>query len=124
MADEYFLDQVRDAKNEAKRHFMEEDYLQQQAVEDGMSMEELWKLMGEEYTSEFYGYPYHRVEDFTDAPQSSPEQTSAPKISSECCPICKSANVRHIDDDTKGYNSGVVLAECKDCRGYYSLLSH
>ena len=68
MRDEYFLDQVQDAKNEAKRHFMEEDYLQQQAVEDGVSMEELWKQMGEEYTAEFYGYPYKRVPDFTDRP--------------------------------------------------------
>jgi hypothetical protein len=126
MADEYFLDQVRDAKNEAKRHFMEEDYLQQQAVEDGMSMEELWKLMGEEYTAEFYGYPYHRVEDFTDAQGAGApgDESFAPKISSESCPMCKSANVRHIDDDAKGYNSGIVLAECQDCRGYYSLLSH
>ena len=65
---EYFLDQVRDAKNEAKRHFMQEDYLQQIADEQipPMTMEQLWDKMGDEYTAEFYGTPYTKVPDWTD----------------------------------------------------------
>jgi len=121
--DEYFLEQVADAKNEAKRRFMEEDYLQQEADErvPPVSMEQLWEEMGDEYTAEFYGYPHKRVQDFTDRPI---EGWEGRRVSSRHCPMCKSANVKHVDDDAKGYNSGIVLAECQDCRGYYSLLSH
>jgi len=39
---EYFLEQVSDAKEEAKRHFMEEDYIQQQAPR----MAEPWRKCG------------------------------------------------------------------------------
>ena len=67
-ASEAWLDQVRDAEDEAKRHFMQEDYIQQIAQDDGVSMDELWKDMGDEYTAEFYGVPYKRVPDYTDAP--------------------------------------------------------
>jgi len=67
-AAEFELDQVRDAKNEAKRHFMEEDYIQQLCNDfiPPKTMEEMWDIMGEEYTAEFYGYPYQREQDFTD----------------------------------------------------------
>ena len=67
--DEYFLEEVQDAKNEAKRRFMEEDYLQQEAAErvPPVTMGQLWAEMGDEYTAEFYGYPYKRVPDHTDA---------------------------------------------------------
>lgn len=70
-AADYQLDQVRDAEKEAKRHFMEEDYIQQLAYDyiPPKSMEEMWDIMGDEYTAEFYGYPYKRVEDFTDQPE-------------------------------------------------------
>jgi hypothetical protein len=118
---EYFLDQAADAKAEAKRHFMEEDYLKQIADEyiPPISMEKLWKIMGEEYTAEFYGYPYTRTPDFTD------EETQGwegQRVSS--CPLCKSANTHKVDDDAKGYRSGMVLAECRDCRGYYTTSAH
>lgn len=133
---EYFLDQVRDAENEAKRHFMEEDYLQQIADEyiPPISMEKLWKIMGEEYTAEFYGSPYTRAHDFTDeaVPESweGVRQTNDSKgnagrfASAKRCPLCKSANTRKVDDDAKGYRSGMVLAECRDCRGFYTTSAH
>jgi hypothetical protein len=67
-AAEYQLDQIRDAEDEAKRHFMQEDYIKQLCNDSTppKTMEEMWEMMGEEYTAEFYGYPYHRVPDFTD----------------------------------------------------------
>jgi hypothetical protein len=135
MEGEYFLDQVQDAKNEAKRHFMEEDYLQQIADEyiPPISMEQLWKIMGEEYTAEFYGSPYTRAHDFTD--EEVPEgwegtrklndsTGNAGRFASRKCPLCKSARVRTVDDDAKGYSSGMVLAECRDCRGFYTTSAH
>jgi hypothetical protein len=64
--EEYFLEQVSEAEDEAKRFFMQEDYLRQEAQDRGISMDALWDMVGEEYTAEFYGYPYKRVHDFTD----------------------------------------------------------
>ena len=132
---EYFLDQVQDAKAEAKRHFMEEDYLQQIADEyiPPITMEQLWKIMGEEYTAEFYGSPYTRAHDFTD--EEVPEgwegtrrlndsTGNAGRFASLRCPLCKSANTHKVDDDTKGYSSGMVLAECRDCNGFYTTSAH
>ena len=85
-----------------------------------MSMEELWKKMGDEYTAEFYGYPYKRVPDFTDEPA---EGWEGKRLSSEHCPMCKSANVHAVKDDVIGRKTGSSLVECKDCHGFYSLLS-
>jgi len=132
---EYFLDQVQDAKAEAKRHFMEEDYLQQVADEyiPPITMEQLWKIMGEEYTAEFYGSPYTRAHDFTD--EEVPEgwegtrrlndsTGNAGRFASLRCPLCKSANTHKVDDDAKGYSSGMVLAECRDCNGFYTTSAH
>lgn len=63
---EAWLDEVNEAEDEAKRHFMQEDYLQQEAKERGITMDELWDMMGEEYCNEFYGWAYDRLPDFTD----------------------------------------------------------
>jgi GNAT superfamily N-acetyltransferase len=132
-AAEYSLDQVRDAEKEAKRHFMEEDYIQQLSYDyiPPKSMEEMWDIMGEEYTAEFYGYPYKRVQDFTDQPEpeggweghriTNDSTGNAGRFASERCPLCKSANVRGVDGGTK---TASVFAECLDCRGFYTLLSH
>lgn len=127
---EYYLDQVRDAANEAKRHFMEDEYVQQLCNDftPPKSMEQLWKLMKDEYTAEFYGTPYQRVKDHTDQPEpeggwegqrndSQDNDTGTGRLAS--CPLCKSANVKTIED--KGYESHVVLAECVDCASYYSV---
>jgi hypothetical protein len=32
-------------------------------------MDELWKIMKDEYTAEYFGTPYKRVQDFTDQPK-------------------------------------------------------
>jgi hypothetical protein len=63
---QYFLEQEQDAEDEVKRHFMQEGYIKQLAEENSKTMDEMWDMAGEEYTAEFYGYPYKRVHDFTD----------------------------------------------------------
>ena len=73
-------------------------------------MGQLWDEIGGEYTAEYYGYPY--------APKSASGESAEP------CPLCKSANVKAVPDGEKGYSSRAVLAECLDCRGFYSLLTH
>jgi hypothetical protein len=82
---QYFLEQVEEAEDEAKRHFMQEDYIKQLAEENLKSMEDMWEMMGDEYAAEFYGYPYKRVPDFTDqeAPEPKEGVTGVPKIGSE-----------------------------------------
>lgn len=71
---QYFLEQVEEAGDEAKRYFMQEAYLKQIAQDDGITMDELWDKMGDEYTAEFYGTPYKRVDDFTN--QTAPDEES------------------------------------------------
>ena len=63
---EYSLDQVSEAEDEAERFFMQEAYIKQLAEENHKTMSEMWDMMGDEYTAEFYGFPYKRVQDFTD----------------------------------------------------------
>lgn len=131
---EYFLDQTQDAENEAKRHFMQEEYIQQLCDDyiPAKTMDEMWDMMGEEYTAEFYGYPYRRVQDFTDAGQGGEDRKVKDDATGNAglftalgsCPICKSTNVSAVKDDLKGRKTGSVLAECRDCDGLYSLLSH
>jgi len=76
---EIWLDQVSDSEDEAKRFFMQENYLQQIAQDDGINMEQLWDKMGEEYIAEFYGYPYKRVPDFTDEATKGLEEKEEPQ---------------------------------------------
>jgi hypothetical protein len=80
---QYFLEQVEEAEDEAKRFFMQEAYIQQLAEENHKTMDEMWNMMGDEYAAEFYGLPYKTVPDYTD--QEEPDQGSVakPKISAE-----------------------------------------
>ena len=138
MEGEYFLDQVQDAKNEAKRHFMEEDYIKQLCDDyiPPKTMDQMWKIMGDEYTAEFYGMPYKRVPDFTDS--EAPEGWEGQKQMDDAaeatlqrtirlhtaCPSCKTASLKPLDDAAKGYKSRKILAECQNCLGFYSLPSN
>ena len=125
---EYFLDQVRDAENEAKRAFMQDDYMQQLCDDyiPPKTMDQLWQVMKDEYTAEYFGTPYKRVPDFTD--QESDGGWEGHKVLNDStgnagrfasCPLCKSANVKTIED--KDLGSNVILAECQDCAGFYSI---
>ena len=136
-ADEYFLEQAQDMQNEAKRYFMEEDYIKQLCDDyfPPKTMEEMWEMMGPEWTAEFYGTPYQRVEDFTDAsapkgrPDSHPFTPSRDTSTKESslhinCPACKTASLKPLSDEAKGYKSSMILAECQNCMGFYSLPSN
>ena len=116
---EYFLEQVSDAKEEAKRHFMEEDYIQQQAAEDGRTMEEMWAEIGEEFTANFYDYHYNPPKE-KQKPIATPEFSTGDKehlhgmgVLGSGCPLCKSANLKKV--------AGMDLTECTDCKGVYSI---
>jgi hypothetical protein len=114
LAHEEEREQVAEGKAFAKRHFMEEDYLQQEAMERGITMDDLWKEIGEEYLAEFYGYSYT-------PPKPKPVGWRSQHASGAKCPICKSAKVKTVDDDPK---TGSALIECLGCGGFYSLLSN
>lgn len=51
---EYFMDQVQDAKREAYQSFLQDEWMQQEAQDNGWTMEELWGQVGEDYTNEYW----------------------------------------------------------------------
>jgi hypothetical protein len=104
---QYALDQVDEAKDEAKRYFMQEGYIQQLAEENHKTMDEMWDMMGDEYTSEFYGFPYKRVPDYTD--EETPKQAASAKECPGCLQIEKVQNgkfVTHVVRGDKAWCSG------------------
>ena len=98
---------------------MEEDYIQQQAAEDGRTMEEMWAEIGEEFTANFYDYPYNPPKE-KQKPIATPEFSTGDKehlhgmgVLGSGCPLCKSANLKKV--------AGMDLTECTDCKGVYSI---
>lgn len=120
-AAEYQLDQVRDAEREAKRHFMQEDYIQQIADDyiPPKTMEEMWDIMGDEYTAEFYGTPYTPVPDFTDQET---EGWEGKRLSSQKCPKCKSAHMEIVDDGSQCGCKTAALVHCMACDSFYTAI--
>ncbi len=114
LAHEEERSQIDEGKALAKRHFMEEDYLQQEAMERGLTMDDLWKEIGEEYMAEFYGYSYT-------PPKPKPEGWRSQYASGARCPVCGSARVKAVEG---GRKTGSRLIECLKCRGVYSLPRH
>jgi predicted GNAT family acetyltransferase len=131
-AAEYQLDQVRDAEREAKRHFMQEDYIQQIADDyiPPKTMDEMWDIMGDEYTAEFYGTPYTRVPDFTDQETegwegkrlSSWQQNHSSNLRSQSCPNCKTAKMKVVDDGMEGGTTTAALLHCEACDKFYTAI--
>ena len=52
------MDQVHDAEAEAYQAFLNQDYLQQEAVERNIDMRELWNEMKNEFMAEYFQMPY------------------------------------------------------------------
>jgi len=100
---EYYLDKVRDMKNEAKEAFMLDGSMQQEAQDAGMSMEELWKEIGGDFTENYYLSAY--------AKQGSIEVQEGFK-----CPNCKSMKGKTVED---GMDDAVSLRECLTCGSFY-----
>lgn len=103
--DEYFMDQVQDAKREAYQSFLEDGFYQQEAQDNGWTMEELWKQIGEEYTNEYWQSRNASVK-------------NAPKLAA--CPNCKSAKVLPVQDVKIKSASGTPLQECMKCGSFFT----
>lgn len=99
--DEHFLDQVYAVKSEAKSSFMEDPYMQQQAVDAEMNMEELWKELGEDYTNDWYESTHARM---------------GSKSATKKCPKCKNAKGKIVKD---GAESAGNLMECLTCGSFF-----
>jgi ribosomal protein L37AE/L43A len=56
--EEYFNDQVYDAKNEAREAFMSDKYMQEEARDAGISLEQLWQETGNDYANEYWASRY------------------------------------------------------------------
>jgi hypothetical protein len=102
-ANEYYLDQVHDMKAEAKEAFMMDPAMMQEAQDAGMSMDELWKEVGADFTENYYMSAYSK--------QGSIEVYEGLK-----CPNCKSTKGKPVEDGT---SSGVSLRECLTCGSFY-----
>ena len=59
-SNEYYLDQISDMKNEAKATFMEDKFMLQDAADQGMSMDELWAQVGEDFTQNYWESSYSK----------------------------------------------------------------
>jgi hypothetical protein len=100
---EYYLDKVRDMKNEAKEAFMQDGSMQQEAQDAGMSMEDLWKEIGGEFTENYYISAYSK-------------QGSIAVEEGFKCPNCKSLKGKPVED---GLDDTVSLRECLTCGSFY-----
>jgi hypothetical protein len=100
---EYYLDKVRDMKAEAKEAFMIDGSMQQEAQDAGMSMEDLWKEIGGDFTENYYLSAYSK--------QGSIEVQEGFK-----CPNCKSTKGKSVED---GMDDAVSLRECLTCGSFY-----
>ena len=58
---EQFLERVEEAKEEAYEAFLQEDYMQQEAAERQINMDQLWDEVGKTFTDEYWsGQPVRR----------------------------------------------------------------
>jgi len=102
---EYTMDQVRDARKEAYQAFLQDPFYQQEAQDNGTTLEELWAQVGEDFTNEYW--QAHR------ASYKKVDKTAA-------CPICKSSNVIPVEDLAVKTASGCVLQECRACGSFFT----
>jgi hypothetical protein len=100
-----YLDAIGDMKNEAKAAFMEDPSMQQYAVDVELTLEELWKEMGEEFTENYFASSYAK-------------QGSIETEEGLICPNCKSTKGKAVRDDEA---EGPSLQECLTCGSFYQL---
>src|SRR5262249_8225840 len=107
LASEAWLDRVGDMKNEAREAFMGDTYMQQEAQDSGLSMEELWQETGNDYANEYW--------------QSRSASKVAIKVEegTASCPKCSSSMVKDVTD--KGEKGGARLMECVECSHLFAL---
>ncbi len=99
---EQSLDQSRDAKREAYQSFLQDKDLQQDAQDNGWTMEELWTQMGDDYTNEYW----------------QGRTASVKKVAA--CPNCSSIKVLPVRDVAVKSASGNPLLECMKCGSFFT----
>jgi ssDNA-binding Zn-finger/Zn-ribbon topoisomerase 1 len=106
LQEEDFMDQVGDAKREARNAFNNDKYMQQEAKESGLTMDQLWQEYGNDYANEYW----------------QGRQASKTAVKAEegvaVCPKCNSSLVEEVTDNE---GTDVRLMECKDCAHLFSL---
>jgi len=102
-SNEYYLDQVSDMKAEAKATFMQDPFMLQDAADQGMTMDDLWNEVGQDFTQNYW--------ESADSKRASiaPEEGLP-------CPNCKSTKGKPVED---GESGGVSLRECLTCGSFF-----
>ena len=100
------VQQVKDAKRQAFKSFLDNASMQQEAQDAAMSMGDLWKEVGDEYTNEFWNS--HRAS----LRRPIPEQK---------CSKCSSDNVLRVISVRGKKASGSNLAECGSCGAFFAI---
>lgn len=96
-------------ETEAFRVFINQDYLQQEALERRCTMQDLWDEMKMDFMAEFSSETYSEKRQNKLGPETMREAS---------CPKCKKANVDTVDDPRE---PGPKLGECKTCGLFFQL---
>ena len=104
---EDFVDRTDDMRNEARDTFMADKFMMQEAQDSGLSMEELWQEVGNDYANEYW------------------QSRSAAKVAIKveegmiACPKCSSPNAKDVTDEAE--KGSVRLMECPSCSHLWAL---
>lgn len=104
--DENAADEIRAFKLEAYEAFLGEAYMQQEARENGWTMDELWKMVGKDFTNEFWESHSASLRD---------------KYAKAKCPNCKESNVIPVEDRNFKRASKAPMAECGKCGSFFTI---
>jgi hypothetical protein len=118
--EEGFLDKVQESQDEAREAFGQDAYLLQEAQERGLSMDDLWAELGEEWSAEYFGTPLKRKPKVGPEPDRLPKAEALPKTGKAhmACPKCKKANAHQVHVLSSGEPP---LGECRSCGAFFLL---
>jgi len=102
---ETFIEDVEDAQQEAYNAFMSDPAMQQYALDDGITIEQLWEAEGKDYTNEFWA----------GRPARTASKTAA-------CPNCNSSKMLTVEAAGDVIEAGEPsLMECEECSMLFTL---
>lgn len=103
--DQHFNDQSRDVEREAHDAFMTDSWMLQEAEVQGMTLDELWLAMGDNYTN-----------DYTNAHHAS----VAARAKQAGCPNCKRSKLLPVASLNFKTASQRPMAECGSCGSFFT----
>jgi hypothetical protein len=103
---ELWLDDVADARSEARNSFENDPFMQQEAKDSGLGMEQLWEQYGTDYANEYW------------ANRQGSKKAMKAEEGVSVCPKCNSSLVEEVTDNE---GTDLRLLECKDCAHLFSL---